>query len=300
MKNMTKIEGIICPILTPMNEDESINLAELRNQAERVITHGCHGIFVCGTNGEGYILNKEEKQKILETVIEQTNGRIPVYAGTGCTATKDTIEMSIAAQMAGADVLSIITPGFARASQEELYLHYKEIAQKVDLPIILYNMPARTGNSLEPETVALLAQIDNIVGIKDSSGNFTNILNYIAAVHNENFHILSGNDQLIIWTLLAGGTGGIAGCANVYPKTMASIYCLFKDGRIEEAKKVNESIQSFRDCFRYGNPNTVVKTAVQLLGYNVGKCRAPFQRISDEGLDKLKRILMENEKKGME
>lgn len=294
-----KIEGIICPVITPMHEDESINLTELRAQVERMLANGCHGIFACGTNGEGYILSKEEKRKVLEAVIEQCNGRVPVYAGTGCISTKDTIEMSMDAQRMGADVLSIITPGFAAASQKELYWHYREIARNVDLPIVLYNIPARTGNLLEPETVAALAEIDNIVGIKDSSGSFTNILNYIAAVHDEKFHILSGNDQLIIWTLLAGGSGGIAGCANVYPGTMASIYRLFKEGRIEEAKEMNESIRSFRNCFSYGNPNTVVKTAVRLSGFDVGSCRAPFHQLSDEGLAILKRVLAENEKKKM-
>ncbi len=207
------------------------------------------------------------------------------------------------AQAAGADVLSIITPSFAAASQEELYVHYKTVAEAVpDMPIVLYNIPARTGNALAPATVARLAQIENIVGAKDSSGNFTNILGYIDAgkkKENGEFATLSGNDQLIIWTLLAGGKGGIAGCANVYPHTMASIYDLFMEGKIEEAKAANESIQSFRACFKYGNPNTIVKTATRLLGYNVGPCRAPFNQVPEEGIEAIKKVLKENAEKGM-
>jgi 4-hydroxy-tetrahydrodipicolinate synthase len=206
------------------------------------------------------------------------------------------------AQAAGADVLSIITPSFAAASQEELYTHYKTVAEAVDMPIVLYNIPARTGNALAPATVARLAEIDNIVGAKDSSGNFTNILGYIDAgkkKKNGSFYTLSGNDQLIIWTLMAGGTGGIAGCANVYPHTMASIYNLFMEGRIDEARAANESIQSFRACFKYGNPNTIVKTATRLLGYEVGPCRAPFNQVPEEGIQALKKVLAENEAKGM-
>ena len=217
-------------------------------------------------------------------------------------STKETIEQSKMAQAAGADVLSIITPSFAAASQNELYEHYKAVAAAVDMPIVLYNIPARTGNALAPATVARLAQIENIIGAKDSSGNFTNILGYIDAGNqkqNGKFYTLSGNDQLIIWTLLAGGTGGIAGCANVYPHTMASIYNLFAEGKIEEAKKANESIQSFRACFKYGNPNTIVKTATRLLGYNVGPCRAPFNQVPEEGIQALKKVLAENEAKGM-
>lgn len=297
-----ELKGIIPPILTPMNDDETINVGELRNQVNRMIENGVHALFPFGTNGEGYILSAKEKQLVLETVIEECNGRVPVYAGTGCISTKETIEQSKMAQAAGADVLSIITPSFAAASQDELYTHYKAVAEAVDMPIVLYNIPARTGNALTPSTVGRLAQIENIVGAKDSSGNFTNILGYIDAGKKKNngkFCTLSGNDQLIIWTLLAGGTGGIAGCANVYPHTMASIYNLFMEGRIEEAKKANESIQSFRACFKYGNPNTIVKTAARLLGYNVGPCRAPFNQVPEEGIQALKKVLAENEAKGM-
>ncbi|MDH6363672.1 4-hydroxy-tetrahydrodipicolinate synthase [Enterococcus sp. PF1-24] len=297
-----ELKGIISPILTPMYEDESINLEELRKQIDRMIDNGVDGIFPFGTNGEGYILSAEEKKLILETVVEHTAGRVPIYAGSGAISTKETIEQSKMAQAAGADVLSIITPSFAAASQEEIYTHYKTVAEAVDMPIVLYNIPARTGNAITPATVARLAQIENIIGAKDSSGNFANILGYIEAGKsktNGNFYTLSGNDQLIIWTLLAGGTGGIAGCANVYPKTMASIYDLFVDGKFEEARAANESIQSFRDCFKFGNPNTIVKTAAALLGNNVGKCRAPFNQIPEAGITALKTVLEENQAKGM-
>ncbi|MGX7100432.1 4-hydroxy-tetrahydrodipicolinate synthase [Globicatella sanguinis] len=297
-----ELKGIISPILTPMHEDESINFEELRNQVDRMIDNGVHGIFPFGTNGEGYILSAEEKRAVLEVVVEQAAGRVPIYAGTGAISTKETIEQSKMAQEVGADVLSIITPSFAAASQEEIYTHFKTVAEAVDLPIVLYNIPARTGNAIAPATVARLAQIDNIIGAKDSSGNFANILGYIEAGKsktNGKFYTLSGNDQLIIWTLLAGGTGGIAGCANVYPQTMASIYDLFVEGKIDEAKVANESIQTFRNCFKYGNPNTVVKTAAALLGNNVGKCRAPFNQLPEEGIEALKKVLEENKAKGM-
>lgn len=297
-----EIKGIIPPIITPFNEDESINVPELRAQVNRLIAGGVHALFPFGTNGEGYILNGEEKKLVLETVIEETNGRVPVYAGTGCISTRETLQQSKMAKDMGADVLSIITPSFAAASQNELYEHYKAVAEAVDLPIVLYNIPARTGNAIAPATVGKLAQIENIVGAKDSSGNFTNILGYIDAGKskpNGSFSTLSGNDQLIIWTLLAGGTGGIAGCANIYPRTMASIYDLFMAGKIEEAKEANASIQSFRACFKYGNPNTIVKTAVRLLGYNVGLCRAPFNQVPEEGIEAIKKVLAENAAKGM-
>jgi len=297
-----ELKGIISPILTPMHEDESINVEELRNEVERMISNGIHGIFPFGTNGEGYILSAEEKKTVLEVVVDQTAGRVPIYAGTGAISTKETIAQSKMAQEAGADVLSIIAPSFAAASQEEIYTHYKTVAESLDMPIVLYNIPARTGNAIAPATVARLAQIENIIGAKDSSGNFSNILGYIEAGKsktNGKFYTLSGNDQLIIWTLLAGGTGGIAGCANVYPQTMSSIYDLFVEGKIEEAKTANGSIQNFRDCFKYGNPNTIVKTAAGLLGNPVGKCRAPFNQIPEAGIAALQQVLEENKNNGM-
>lgn len=297
---MVEIKGIIPPIVTPMNEDESINEAELRNQVNRQIKGGVHGLFPFGTNGEGYILNEKEKEQVLSIVIEETNGRVPVYAGTGCISTKDTIRQSQMAKSLGADILSIITPSFAAASQNELYEHYKTVAEAVDMPIVLYNIPARTGNALAPATVAKLAKIENIVGAKDSSGNFDNMLQYIEQTRDrKDFAVLSGNDSLILWNLLAGGAGGIAGCANVFPEVMASIYNYFVAGDLENARKAQDSIRSFRACFKYGNPNTIVKTAVGLLGYPVGKCRAPFNQVPEEGIEALKKVLAENHEKGM-
>lgn len=297
---MVEIKGIIPPIITPMNEDESINEKELRNQVNRQIKGGVHGLFPFGTNGEGYILNEEEKKQVLSIVIDETKGRVPVYAGTGCISTKDTIRQSLMAKDLGADVLSIITPSFAAASQNELYEHYKTVAEAVDMPIVLYNIPARTGNAIAPATVAKLSKIDNIVGAKDSSGNFDNMLQYIEQTRDsEGFAVLSGNDSLILWNLIAGGTGGIAGCANVFPEVMASIYDCFIAGEFEKAKQAQDSIRSFRGCFKYGNPNTIVKTAVGLLGYPVGKCRAPFNQVPAEGIEALKKVLAENHEKGM-
>ena len=288
---MKDICGIIVPILTPMYEDESVNEQELRNQIDRLINAGVHGIFPFGTNGEGYILSESEKEHVLAVCIDQVKGRVPVYAGTGCISTQDTIRLSKKAQEMGADVLSIITPSFAAASQNELIEHYKAVADSVELPILLYNIPARTGNALAPATVEKLAQVPNIVGVKDSSGNFDNILQYIERTRGGDFTVLSGNDSLILWTLLAGGKGGIAGCANVFPRNMVSIYENWKAGNLEKARWAQDAIRPFRNCFRFGNPNTIVKTATAMLGYPVGKCRAPFNGLSAEGVAAVKDAL---------
>jgi len=297
---MVEIKGVIVPILTPMNEDETINEKELRNQVNRQIDNGIHGIFPFGTNGEGYILSEAEKEQVLSVVVDEVKGRVPVYAGTGCISTKDTIRMSLMGKSIGADVLSIITPSFAAASQNELYDHYATIANAVDMPIVLYNIPARAGNAIAPATVGKLSKIDNIVGAKDSSGNFDNMLQYIEQTRDrKDFSVLSGNDSLILWNLLAGGKGGIAGCANIYPKNMSSVYDLFVAGDLEGARHAQDAIRSFRNCFKFGNPNTIVKTAVALLGYSVGKCRAPFNQVSEEGVAAIKKVLEENKAANM-
>lgn len=299
MKNI-EIKGVIVPLLTPMNDDETINEKELRNQVNRQIESGIHALFPLGTNGEAYILSREEKEQVLKIVVDEAKGRVPVYGGTGCISTKETIELSLKAKEIGVDVLSIITPSFAAASQDELYEHYKEVAKAVDLPIVLYNIPARTGNALAPATVEKLSKIPNIVGVKDSSGNFDNMLQYIEKTrYRKDFAVLSGNNSLILWCLLAGGRGGIAGCANVFPSTMASIYDTFIAGNLDKAREIQDSIRSFRDCFKFGNPNTIVKTAVSLLGYPVGKCRKPFCQVPEAGIEAIKKVLEENTAKGM-
>ena len=296
-----KIEGIITPILTPMFDDESINEKELRNQVDRLIDAGVSGIFCFGTNGESYILSDAEKEFVLKVVIEQTAHRVPVYAGTGCPGTKDTIRMSQMAEKLGADVLSIICPYFAAANQHEIYNHYKTVNDNVDLPIVIYNIPPRTGNKVLPETIKKLSVLNNIQGVKDSSGDFQNMLKYLDATEDlPDFSVLAGNDALILPNLFFGGKGAIAGCSNIYPKQIVSIYNLFREGKIEEAKKAQKSINPLRATFRYGNPNTIIKTAVRLLGYPVGPCRAPFNEISPEGLEELKKVLEENRKVGME
>ena len=297
---MVEIKGIIAPIITPMNEDESVNFDEFRNQIDRLISNGIHGIFVFGTNGESYILSEDEKLEVIKVAVEQVAGRVPVYAGTGLVGTKETIRCSLKAKELGVDALSVITPWFAAASQDELYNHFKVVAESVDLPIILYNIPARTGNSIAPATVGKLSKIPNIVGVKDSSGNFDNILQYIEQTHdNDNFVVLSGNDSLILWTLLAGGAGAIAACANVYPYTMSQIYEQFVAGDVAKSRQYQDSIRSFRNCFKFGNPNTIVKYGVAELGYPVGKARAPFNKLSEEGLKALKEVIAENKSNGM-
>ena len=294
------IKGIIPPVITPMNNDpeQTVTHQALREQVERLLAGGVHGIFPMGTNGEAYALSFQEKEEILATVIDQVKGRVPVYAGTGCITTAETIRLSKRAEELGADALSIITPSFALASQKELYDHYTAVAKAVNLPIILYNIPARTGNKLLPETVqALCRDVENIVGAKDSSGDIENLKAYIRLTRelDKEVAILAGNDGAILTCLKEGGAGGIAGRANLYPKTLASIYNYFTAGELDKAQEAQDAVSTLQRVFKFGNPNTIIKKAVALMGYPVGDCRRPFNYLCDEGVEALKAVLKDTE-----
>lgn len=293
------VKGIIAAMVTSMHDDESLNMEEIKNQVNRQIAAGVDGVFCLGTNGEAYILSEDEKLRIIETVVKAADGRVPVYAGTGMPGTADTIRLSKKAKELGADVLSVISPYFAAISQDEIYNHYAELASAVDLPIVMYNMPARTGNNIAPDTVARLSKVDGIVGVKDSSGNFDNMKQYIELTDPETFSVLSGNDALILWNLLAGGSGGITAVANIYPEVMVSIYQYFRQGDLEAAKKAQDSIRPIRNCFKFGNPNTVTKTAARIAGNPVGPCRRPFCSLSDAAIAKIRETVEADHARGM-
>jgi len=288
---MLQPKGIITPILTPLTDDEKFNEKEYRSQINRLIKAGVSGIFPLGTNGEFYAFSKEEKIEIMKVAVDEVKARVPVYAGTGCTTTKETIELSKIAKDLGVDVVSIISPYFVGISQDDLYRHYSAIAESIDLPILLYNIPARTGNNIDYKTVKKLAKYENIIGIKDSSGNFDNTLKYIENT-NERLAVLAGSDSLILWTLMAGGTGAISGCSNVFPELIVSIYKLWSEGKFAEANEAQQKIRPFRNVMQMGNPNSVVKRAVNLLGYPVGPAREPSNCI-DPKIDQALKVVFE-------
>lgn len=285
-----KVNGIISAIVTPLNQDETLNERELRTQINRQIDAGVSAIFCLGTNGEFYAFTEDEKKLIIEVTVDEVNGRVPVFAGTGCTTTKETIALTRFAKEAGVSAVSVIAPYFAGISQDGLYRHFTEVADSCDIPNILYNIPARTGVNIDYKTVVRLQDHPNIIGIKDSSGNFLNTLRYIEET-KEDFIVLCGNDALILWTLAAGGQGGISGLTNIIPDTMVGIYNNFINGNMEEARKLQTSINKIRDCFDGYNPNSVVKLAVNLLGHTVGPVKEPFAIHDKNAEEKIKKVL---------
>ncbi|MCF6095737.1 4-hydroxy-tetrahydrodipicolinate synthase [Thermovorax subterraneus] len=288
---MFEPKGIIVPIVTPMKSDEEINEEQLRFQVNRLISKGVHGIFCLGTTGEFYALTVEEKIRVIEIVVDEVKKRVPVYAGTGSISVKETVYLSKKAKELGVDALSIVSPYYVAVSQEDIYNYFAEIAESIDLPIILYNIPARTGNNIDYKTVAkLVVNYKNIVGIKDSSGNFDNTLRYIEDT-GQKIAVLAGNDSLILWTLIAGGQGAVAGTANLFPEIVVGIYNLWREGNISEANELQKKLRPIRDAMKMGNPNSVLKRAMNLLGYNVGPARRPVTGLNEKIDEELERVL---------
>ncbi len=299
MLTVSEIRGIIPAAVTAFTSDEALDEDATAAHVERLLEAGVHGVFSLGTNGEFFVLSPEEKVRVLQRVVRTVDHRVPVYAGAGAISTRDTVELAKRLAGEGADVLSVITPYFAQASQDDLVAHFTAVADAVEVPVLLYNIPARTGNAIAPATVARLSQHDRIHGVKDSSGNFDTLLQYLEQTDRERFTVLSGNDSLILWALLAGGSGGISGIANIYPRTLVAIYERWAAGDLAGARTAQDSIRTIRTMFKHGNPNTVVKAATNLAGSPVGPCRAPFHQLPPAGLEEIAQVVAADHARGL-
>lgn len=286
-----KYKGIICAMITPFDENQNINPQATCELIDYLVGKGVYGLFILGTNGECHVLTDDEKVEFAKTVVNHTNNRVPVFVGTGGNSTREVISLSKRMESIGASALSIITPYFVTPTQEELILHYKTIANSVNLPIMMYNMPGKTGINIEPESVRELAKIKNIVGIKDSSGKLDNMKAYIEVTKSEDFSIFSGSDSLILDSLKAGGQGAVAATANFLTEIDIAIYENFMKGDLEEAQKAQSSIEELRRILKLGTIPSVIKKAVVLNGINVGTARLPVTEPTGKALEEIKQVV---------
>jgi len=285
-----KPHGIIPALVTPMKDDESIDEKGLRAVVNHVLEGGVHGVFAVGSQGEFYALSKEEKEQAIKIVIDETDGRAPVYAGTGALTTREVIDLTKMAEDLGADAASILTPFFIRPTQDELIRHYEAVAEAVDLPLLLYGNPRRTGVDLPPDTVVKLSQIDNIVGIKDSSGELALTAQYIDNAP-EDFAVIAGNDALIYSILLLGGKGAIAATSNVVPKLVVSIYEKVQSGALKAAREAQAKLAPLRKAFTLSTFPVVVKESLDIIGVCGGRARSPVYPMPKEARKELAEIL---------
>lgn len=287
-----KPKGIIPAMVTPLDDYGNVNERTLRKLTNYLINGKVHGLFVVGSTGEWYGLDINQKKKIFETVVEEANGRVPIYAGTGAITTKETVILTKMAKDVGVSAASILTPVFISPNQQELYHHYCDIANSVDIPILLYNNPGKTGINLTADLVERLSKIDNIIGIKDSSGDMTLTEEYIRRT-NDNFSVLAGRDTLILSTLIYGGKGAIAATANIVPKIVVKIYEEYIKGNIEEALKAQYDLAPLRLAFSLGSFPVVMKEGLKLMGIDAGSTFKPVEPMTEDNKIKLKKVLEE-------
>ncbi|WP_275299608.1 4-hydroxy-tetrahydrodipicolinate synthase [Clostridium sp. YIM B02506] len=284
-------KGIICAMITPLDENQDVNPKATRELIDYLIGKGVYGLFILGTNGECHVLTDDEKVEFAKVVIEHTNNRVPVFVGTGGNSTREVINLSKRMEAIGASALSIITPYFVPPTQKELIEHYKAVAAEVNLPIMMYNMPGKTGINIEPESVRELAKVKNIVGIKDSGGKLDNMKAYLEVTKGEDFGVFSGSDSLILDILKVGGHGAVAATANFIAGIDVAIYNNFIKGDIEAAQKAQDSIEELRRILKFGTIPSVIKQTVVFNGINVGPARLPVTSPTGEKLDEIKRVV---------
>ena len=290
---MAIFKGAGVALITPFNEDETVNYDMLGELIERQIAGKTDAIIVCGTTGEPATMTEDEKLAVIKYAVEKTAGRIPVIAGTGGNATRVVIDFSKKAEALGVDGLLVVTPFYNKATQNGLYAHYKEVAKSVSLPIIMYNVPSRTGCNIAPETAVRLARdCENIVGIKEASGNISQVAK-LAKQAGGILDIYSGNDDQVIPILSLGGIGVISVLSNVAPKAAHDMVMEYLEGDRKKAADLQlDYLDLINALFCEVNP-IPVKGAMNLMGYNVGKLRLPLTEIEDAHRELVKKCLKE-------
>lgn len=283
-------QGSIVALVTPMRNDGGIDEERLRQLVDFHVEQGTDAIVAVGTTGESPTLNHDEHREVVRVVIEQSAKRVPVIAGSGSNSTAEALSLTQSAKASGADACLLVAPYYNKPTQEGLFQHYKTIAEQVAVPLILYNVPGRTGCDIKPETVARLAKIDNIIGIKDATGDLTRVARHRGDC-GEDFALYSGNDDSALEFMLQGGNGVISVTANVAPKAMHELAQLALDGQVDAARAQDALLADLhRAMFLEANP-IPVKWAVQQQGRAEGGIRLPLLPLSEHHQDTVRAAL---------
>lgn len=282
-------QGSIVAIITPFKNGE-IDEEAYRALIEEQIKGGTSAIVPCGTTGESATLSIEEHNRVIDIAVDAVNKRVPVIAGTGGNSTREAIELSVHAKKAGADATLQVTPYYNKPSQEGLYRHFSAIADAVALPQVLYNVPGRTGVNMLPETVARLAELPEVVAIKEASGNLAQMTD-IVTLAGDKIILLSGDDNLILPVLSIGGKGVISVVANLLPKDTADVVKTWLDGNTERARELFFKLYPLCQAMFFETNPVPVKTSLALMGKIGDEMRLPLAPMSEANLEKLKRTL---------
>jgi len=283
------IRGVLPALITPFTTENKVDKEGLQQNIGFLIENGVSGIVPCGTTGESATLSIEEHENVIEIAIDCST--VPVVAGTGSNNTTEALELTRSARDAGADAALLITPYYNKPNDRGMLAHFKKIANQVDIPIILYNVPSRTGVNLKPEVVAELAKEGNIIGVKEASGNLDQVTRILEMTQDEDFVVISGDDGLTLPIMALGGAGVISVVANVAPKLTVSMVEAISKGNMEEARRLHLLLAPLiRAVFLETNP-IPIKKAVELIGLPAGDLRLPLAPMSDDNERKLKTAL---------
>lgn len=288
---MALFKGSGVAIVTPFN-DNGVDFDKLGELLDWHVEQGTDAIIICGTTGEAVTMSDEEKNAAYKFTAERVAGRIPVIAGTGTNDTRHAIQLSKYAESVGCDALLCVTPYYNKTTQKGLIAHFNAIADAVNIPVIVYNVPSRTGLNVNPDTLKTLSKHKNIVAVKEASGNISQVVE-IGTFCDENFGMYSGNDDQVVPVLSVGGIGVISVVANIAPKIMHDMVVKYLEGDVAAAMKLQLDIKALNDAlFCEVNP-IPVKTAMNLLGYKVGELRLPLIDMNDKNLEYLKKTLVD-------
>lgn len=274
-------------IITPFTEN-GVNYDKLGELIEFQIREGIDSIIICGTTGEASTMPDEEHKAVIKYTVEKVNKRVPVIAGTGSNDTIHAVELSKYAEEVGADAILSVTPYYNKTTQKGLYEHFKLIAESIKIPVVLYNVPGRTGLNIEPKTVKQLAEIENIVAIKECN---INQVGEIISICPPDFTVYSGNDDMVVPLLALGGKGVISVIANIIPKKTHELVATFLDGNVEESRKIQLSLLNLIKALFIEVSPIPVKAAMNLMGMEVGKCRLPLTDMTEKNFEILKQTL---------
>ncbi|RLI39011.1 4-hydroxy-tetrahydrodipicolinate synthase [Candidatus Bathyarchaeota archaeon] len=289
-----RLEGIFVPHTTPFRQDGSLDLEALRACVDFWVESGLHGLVVLGSNGEFPYLTREEKREVVRAVVDQVNGRVPVIAGTGAPSTHETVELSREAVDLGADALMVVTPYYFRPSSEELLAHYSEVLEKVDAPVLLYNVPKFTGYDMDISVVEALAdEHSNLVGMKDSSPSLLRLSELISRV-GDRISILAGAISITLPALMLGARGAIVAVANFAPELSVQLYRAFREGRLDEAIRAQRVLSEVWAAIQLYNQIAAVKALTALRGLPAGLPRKPILPLSEEAVEQLRELLVKH------
>ncbi|MDX8550727.1 4-hydroxy-tetrahydrodipicolinate synthase [Methanospirillum sp. J.3.6.1-F.2.7.3] len=285
-------EGVFPALITPFqrNHGRNLDLDGLRSNIAHLVAAGVHGVVPCGSTGESATLSFAEHEQVVEVTIDEAGGKVPVLAGTGSNNTSEALRFTRAAKDAGADGVLVISPYYNKPNRSGLVKHYTALAD-CDIPVVVYNVPGRTGQNVTPDVIAELAKHPNIVGVKEASGDVGQISSIIELTKDEDFSVISGDDNLTLPILALGGKGVISVAANLYPKPMIEMYDAVQNGDYQTARDIHYTYSLlFRSMFIESNP-IPVKKAAELLGMAAGPLRLPLDEASEQTTAKLKEVL---------